>query len=144
MVKNVNIRPDGSRADVYGPKGTGIAIFESGGRFVTVASNPDTPTFAANNRAQGTAEENKAAVLGGIGTYGTYSVSDKVIILKIEAVGRGAAGSCRRSRDPAQAPQQITAPHCSRKPAAALRTRSGGLARPPRWAACIARASMVC
>lgn len=33
--------------------------------------NPDTPKFASNNRANGTAEENKAAVAGGIGFFGT-------------------------------------------------------------------------
>jgi hypothetical protein len=28
-VSNVNIRQDGSRVDVFGPKGTGMAIFDS-------------------------------------------------------------------------------------------------------------------
>src|SRR5437588_3805638 len=31
-VSNINIRPDGTRATVFGPKGTGLAIFESNGR----------------------------------------------------------------------------------------------------------------
>jgi len=83
-VSNVNIRPDGSRVDVFGPKGTGIAIFDSNGRFAVININPDTPKFASNNRAQGTPEENKAAVLGNIALYGTYSISDKVINFKID------------------------------------------------------------
>jgi hypothetical protein len=74
-VANVNIRQDGSRVDVFGPKGTGLAIFDN---------NPETPKFSSNNRAQGTPEENKAAVLGGIALYGTYSVADKVINFKVE------------------------------------------------------------
>jgi lipocalin-like protein len=83
-VANVNIRQDGSRVDVFGPKGTGLAIFDNNGRFAIVNINPETPKFASNNRAQGTPEENKAAVLGGIALYGTYSVADKVINFKVE------------------------------------------------------------
>ena len=83
-VANVNIRQDGSRVDVFGPKGTGLAMFDSNGRFAIVNINPETPKFASNNRAQGTPEENKAAVLGGIALYGTYSVADKVINFKVE------------------------------------------------------------
>lgn len=83
-VSNVNIRQDGSRADVFGPRGTGQAIFGSNGRFAIVNVNPDTPKFASNNRAQGTPEENKAAMLGGIALYGTYSVVNEVIVFKID------------------------------------------------------------
>jgi hypothetical protein len=83
-VSNVNIRQDGTRIDVFGPRGAGLAIFASNGRFAIVNINPDTPKFASNNRAQGTPEENKAAVLGGVGLFGTYAVLDKVIHFKIE------------------------------------------------------------
>jgi lipocalin-like protein len=83
-VSNVSVRPDGSKADIFGPKGTGTAIFGSNGRFAIININPDTPKFASNNRAQGTPEENKAAVLGAIALYGTYSVANKVIAFKVE------------------------------------------------------------
>jgi len=82
-VSNINIRQDGSRVEVFGPKGTGLAMFDSNGRFAIVNINPETPKFASNNRAQGTAEENKAAMLGGIALFGTYSVADKVINFKV-------------------------------------------------------------
>jgi hypothetical protein len=36
----------------------------------------DIPKFAAKNRLQGTADENRAAVHGGIGTFGTYTVDE--------------------------------------------------------------------
>jgi hypothetical protein len=61
-----------------------MAIFEASGRFVIVNINPETPKFASNNRAQGTAEENKAAMLGGIGLFGTYTVANKVVNFKVE------------------------------------------------------------
>jgi hypothetical protein len=83
-VSNVNIRQDGSRADLFGPHGKGIAIFESNGRFAIVNIDPDTPKFESNRRSHGTAEENKAAVLGSIALYGTYWVSNKTIFFKVE------------------------------------------------------------
>jgi hypothetical protein len=83
-VSNINIRADGSKAAVFGPNGKGMAIFESNGRFAIVNINPDVAKFASNNRAQGTPAENKAAMEGGIALFGTYSVAEKVLTLKIE------------------------------------------------------------
>jgi hypothetical protein len=84
-VSNINIRQDGTRVPVFGSRGTGLAIFESNGRFAVININPDTPKFASNNRAQGTAAENKAAMEGGIAHYGTYTVgADKAIAMKVE------------------------------------------------------------
>lgn len=84
-VGNINVRTDGTRVQVFGPKGTGLAIFDTNGRFAIININPETPKFAANNRAQGTAAENKAAVEGGIALYGTYTIgADKVINFKVE------------------------------------------------------------
>jgi Lipocalin-like domain len=82
---NINIRADGSRVSVFGPNGKGLAIFDSNGHFAIVNINPDVPKFAANNRAQGTPAENKAAMEGGIALFGTYTVgADKVINFKVE------------------------------------------------------------
>ena len=84
-VANVNIRQDGTRVNVFGPNGKGLAIFDSNGRFAIVNVNPDTPKFAASNRAQGTPTENKAAMEGGIALFGTYTVGpDKGITMKVE------------------------------------------------------------
>jgi hypothetical protein len=84
MASNVSIGKDNSRTDIFGPKGAGMAIFASNGRFAIVNINPTTPKFASNSRSQGTADENKAAVLGGIALYGTYSVANKAIAFKVE------------------------------------------------------------
>jgi hypothetical protein len=83
-VSDVTIRQDGSRVHSYGPNGIGLAIFDRGGRFSIVNVNPDVPKFASNSRAQGTPEENNAAVLGSLALFGTYSVADKVIFFKVE------------------------------------------------------------
>jgi hypothetical protein len=75
---------DGKTTDVFGSHGTGMAVFTADGHFVIVNLNPDTPKFAAKARDKGTADENKAAVAGGIGLYGTYTVANKQIDFKID------------------------------------------------------------
>jgi hypothetical protein len=81
---NVNIAADGKRTPTFGPKGTGMAIFGADGRFVIVNVNPETPKFASNSRTKGTADENKAAVAGAIGLFGTYKVSGKKVEMKVD------------------------------------------------------------
>ncbi len=82
--KNTSMSADGKTVDVFGPHGTGLAMFSADGHFVIVNLNPDTPKFAAKTRDKGTADENKAAVLGGIGFYGTYTVANKQITFKVD------------------------------------------------------------
>ena len=83
-VSNVNIDQDGRRVNVFGAHGKGIAIFESNGRFAIVIVDPNTPKFESDRRSHGTAEENKAAVLGGIALFGIYWVSNKTIFFTVE------------------------------------------------------------
>jgi hypothetical protein len=82
--KNTSTSADGKTIDVFGPRGTGLASFSADGHFVLVNVNPDTPKFAANARNKGTADENKAAVLGGLGVYGTYTITGKEITFKVD------------------------------------------------------------
>jgi Lipocalin-like domain len=83
-VSDVTVRQDGSKFDSFGPNGKGLAIYDSNGHFAIVNVNPEVPKFASNNRLTGTPEENKAAVLGSVALFGSYSVADKVILYKIE------------------------------------------------------------
>jgi hypothetical protein len=66
--------PDGKKITMFGEHGSGLLIFTSDLHYVTVLHNPNAPKFQSNSRMAGTPEENKAAVQGGIGAYGTYSV----------------------------------------------------------------------
>src|SRR5258708_9653831 len=77
--KNISTSPDGKTIDVFGPHGSGLAMFSADGHFVIVNLNPDTPKFAGKARDKGTADENKAAVVGGIGLFGTYAVTTNQI-----------------------------------------------------------------
>jgi len=83
-VANVNISADGKRTDTFGANPAGMAIFSSDGHFMVINLRREIPKFASNSRAQGTPEENKAVVQGSIALYGTYSVADKVITMKID------------------------------------------------------------
>jgi hypothetical protein len=84
-VSTIVTGPDGRKSEPFGPNPNSVLVFDANGRFVLVNTRPDLPKFASNNRMQGTAEENKAIVQGSIAYFGTYSVVDKVITLKLEA-----------------------------------------------------------
>jgi hypothetical protein len=73
---NPNIRP-------FMP-GDGYAVFGRDGRFALSLVLGDLPKFASNNRATGTADENKAVVQGSIAYFGTYSLDgDGTLVLHI-------------------------------------------------------------
>jgi hypothetical protein len=84
LESDVSTTSDGREIQPFGPDPKGTAIFESSGHFAIVLSRPDLPKFASNNRMQGTAEENEAIVHGSIAFFGTYSVTDGIIIQHIE------------------------------------------------------------
>lgn len=67
---------NGARSPTFGPNPKGIAVFDSGGRYVFTFVNSSLPKFADNNRTAGTADENKAVVQGTLTHFGTYSVNE--------------------------------------------------------------------
>jgi hypothetical protein len=79
------VRPDGSKAEVFGSDPNGIVIYTRDGQYALINSRSDLPKFASNNRNQGTPDENKAVVQGSIAYFGTYSVNEltKTISLRI-------------------------------------------------------------
>jgi hypothetical protein len=77
---------DGTKTALFGANPKGILIFDGGGRFTQVQVRADRPKFKANNRLQGTPEENAAALAGGVGQFGTWSVNqaDENFIMHME------------------------------------------------------------
>ena len=71
-------------ADAFGANPKGTVIFEPNGRFAVMLMRADLGKYASNNRAQGTAAENKATVEGSIAYFGTYSVSGTDLNFHIE------------------------------------------------------------
>ena len=71
-----NVRPDGSKAYPYTTKPMGVLIFGDTGHFSLQVLKPGAAPYASGNRSQGTPEENKATVQGGIHFFGTYAVNE--------------------------------------------------------------------
>src|SRR5258706_10666843 len=84
LVSGDTVHPDGSRVPTFGAHPKGILIFTADGRIFYLYSRADLPKFASNNRAKGTPEENAAVVRGSIATFGTYTVADKTVMIKVE------------------------------------------------------------
>ena len=78
--------PDGNRIPLFGPNPSGLASFDSNGRYLLLTARSGQPKFASNNRMEGTAEENKTIVQGSIAHFGRYTVNeaDKTITFHIE------------------------------------------------------------
>lgn len=70
------IARDGTKTALFGANPKGLLIFDAGGHYVQIQVRPDRPKFRANNRLEGTPEENKAALVGGIGQFGTWSLNE--------------------------------------------------------------------
>src|SRR5205807_1344671 len=81
-----NTRSDGSKVQLFGPNPSGLLMFASDGRYISLVLRSDVPKFASNSRETGTPEENKAAMQGAIAHFGTYSIAeaDKTLTLNIE------------------------------------------------------------
>lgn len=81
-----NIKPDGSRAPLFGPDPQGRAMFDGKGNYILMSSRSDQPKFASNDRNHGTSDEYKAVVQGSISHFGKYEVDEagKTITFKIE------------------------------------------------------------
>jgi Lipocalin-like domain len=74
FVSSTTKAEDGS--PLWGTNPKGIALFTANGRYSTHLMRADRPKFAANSRAKGTPEENKAAVVGNISSFGSYTVDE--------------------------------------------------------------------
>ena len=86
QVSNITTRADGTKVETWGPDAKSIMIFQNNGRVATIVTRADLPKFASNNRATGTADENKAVVQGSIAYFGTYSVDEanKKLSMRLE------------------------------------------------------------
>ncbi len=78
---------DGTKTEQFGHGAIGMLSLDAGGHFMLTIIGPGLPKFAANSRAAGTAEENKAVMSKSIGMIGTYSVNQagKTLTFKVES-----------------------------------------------------------
>src|SRR5258708_37660539 len=62
IISNDNVGPDGAKRQLFGANPKGILVLAANGQYAQIIVRPDMPKFKVNNRLEGTAEENKAAV----------------------------------------------------------------------------------
>jgi hypothetical protein len=78
---------DGNKSDTFGPNAKGVLMFDANGHYMITFIGSNLPKFASNNRATGTADENKAVVGSSLAHFGTYVVNeaDKSLTYRIES-----------------------------------------------------------
>ncbi len=86
IVSATTTRPDGTKVDTFGPDPKGLQIFERGGRTSAIIVGSNLPKFASNNRATGTADENKAVIQRSVAFFGpyTFNKADQSITFQVE------------------------------------------------------------
>jgi hypothetical protein len=86
LVSAITEQP-GNKSDTFGPDAKGVLMFDANGRYVITFIGANLPKFASNNRANGTADENKAIVGGSLAHFGTYVVNeaDKSFTFRVES-----------------------------------------------------------
>lgn len=73
LVECDNISPDGQHVHLYGDDPQGLLIFQPDGRYAMQIARRDRPKFAAGDKAKGTPQEYRAAMLGYNAHYGRYT-----------------------------------------------------------------------
>lgn len=73
---SAQIDPENKDQPAYGRQPNGLLSFTPDMHYVAVLTDADVPRFASDVRGEGTDAENKAAMSGSIGFFGTYSVDD--------------------------------------------------------------------
>lgn len=71
---SAQIDPEGRNQPAYGSHPKGLLSFTPDMHYVEVLTDADVPRFASDVRGQGTDAENRAAMAGSIGFFGTYTV----------------------------------------------------------------------
>jgi Lipocalin-like domain len=81
------VNKDGTQTPQFGPNPMGLLMFDAGGHFSMQIMRASRPKFAAKNRLQGTADENKAAIAGTITQFGGYTLDEpsKTLTFRVEA-----------------------------------------------------------
>jgi hypothetical protein len=77
----------GKQIAIFGSHPGGMVIFTEDLHFMVIIHNPDIPKFASGDRANGTPEEYKAAIMNSLGVYGTYAIDEDGEFLEQHVVG---------------------------------------------------------
>ena len=86
LVAADKILPGGARARDYGEQPKGRLVVDAQGRYALQIFKSERPRFAADSKADGSAGEFKAAVMGSSTHYGTVEIDEKArqLVFSIE------------------------------------------------------------
>ncbi|MBR0957242.1 lipocalin-like domain-containing protein [Bradyrhizobium japonicum] len=73
---SAQIDPEGKNLPAYGVRPSGLLTFTPDMHYIAVMTDSDIPRFASNVRGGGTDAENRAAMAGSIGFFGTHTVDE--------------------------------------------------------------------
>jgi Fe-S cluster biosynthesis and repair protein YggX len=76
LVSIINLRADGTKYELFGPNATGMLIFDKAGTYSFQIMRAHRPLLVAENRLEGTPEENRATAQGVLSHFGTYEVNE--------------------------------------------------------------------
>jgi Lipocalin-like domain len=87
MESAYEIKADGTRTTTYGEHPKGLLIIDTAGRYNLQIFRVGRPSFASGDKARGTTEEYREAVLGSSTHFGTVTIdpAKHQLIFKIEA-----------------------------------------------------------
>lgn len=71
---SAQLDPGGRNTPAYGQRPNSLLVFTPDMHFIEVLTDAEVPRFASNVRGKGTDKENRAAMAGSIGFFGTYAV----------------------------------------------------------------------
>ena len=69
-----NVLPDGTRIPLYGAHPQGLLVFDAQGRYALQILREGRPRFVSGDKAKGSPEENRAAVVGNNAHFGRFEV----------------------------------------------------------------------
>jgi lipocalin-like protein len=87
IVSTDTVRSDGSRVPTFGPNPKGLVVFDGSGHYALQLMSATLIPVAANNRLEGTPDENRAIVQGSVAHFGRYSVDEVTSTLTLHIDG---------------------------------------------------------
>lgn len=87
MVQAYELHPDGSRTTAYGEHPSGLMMVDSAGRYAIQIYRPGRPSFAAGDKARGTPDEFRSALLGSSTHFGRVRVDRAAHQLQFDVEG---------------------------------------------------------
>jgi len=97
----------GKQIDILGPHPGGMLILTEDLHFTVIVHNPDIPKFASGDRANGTPEEYKTAVMSSLGVYGTYTIDENGDFLEQHVIGSTFQNMNGSSRGPSELSEKV-------------------------------------